>query len=121
MKKFKCECCGSNSLKRLDNARYICEYCGSTYEGDTNILEPIKIEMQSNPCTVYKSSLEIPMDHIRGLGEENAAKMAITNLSRNLADAIAQNMTITIKYDPIREHQIVTASVRIVEPYYRFG
>ena len=46
--------------------------------------------------------------------------MAIRQLSRNLAEAIAPNMEMRTEYDPMYCHQRISARVRIVEPKYMF-
>lgn len=113
MKKLNCPNCGApvdNSCK--------CHYCGTQYERNNDNL--IRIETFQNPCKVYQSQIMIPMEDVYKIGEERTSKIAIRQLSRNLADAIAPNMEMCVETDPRACAQRITAKVRIVEPKYIF-
>lgn len=114
IKQLKCECCGG----RINPKTYQCEYCGTQYKREYD--ELMRIETYQNPCKVYTSEISIPMEEIRCLGEEEVSKIAIQQLSRNLAEAIAPNMEMRTEYNPMYHQQRISARVRIVEPKYIF-
>lgn len=114
IKKMKCECCGG----RINPSTYRCEYCGTQYKREYDGL--MRIETYQNPCKVYASEINVPMEEIKAYGEEEVSKMAIRQLSRNLAEAIAPNMEMQTEYDPMYCRQRISARVRIVEPKYMF-
>lgn len=114
MKKLICECCGAP----INPKTYKCEYCGTQYKLETD--EVIRVETFHNPIKVYKSKIEIPYEGIEAMGKEHTSKYAIHHLSRNLADAIAENMELHCSNDPFSRVQKITARVRIVEPKYMF-
>lgn len=115
MKPMICECCGG----QINLARNICEYCGTQYK-TYDYENVIRVETFSNPVKVYKSQIEIPREAIISAGEELASKQAIRMLSRNLADAIAENMELETQYNIMDNTQRISARVRIVEPKYMF-
>lgn len=114
IKKLICECCGG----KINPKTYQCEYCGTCYKREHD--EVLRIETYQNPCKVYESKIEISHEAIKAYGEEEVSKMAIRQLSRNLAEAIAPNMEMRTEYDPMYCQQRISARVRIVEPKYMF-
>ena len=114
MEEMKCKNCGAT----INPHTMKCEYCGTQYKRDCDNV--LRIETFQNPCKVYKSQICIPIEHIKYMGEEESAKIAVKQLSRNLAEAIAPNMEMVSEYDPIDMQQKITVMVRIIEPKYRF-
>lgn len=114
MKELKCKNCGAP----INPQTLRCEYCGTQYKRDyDNVL---RIETYQSPCRTYKTQMVIPKEEIKYLGQETVSEIAIKQLSRNLAEAIAPNMELHTEYDPCYMQQKITARVRIVEPNYRF-
>lgn len=115
MEKLECKNCGGV----INPNTYTCEYCGTKYKRDYND-QIVRIEHFQNPVRVYTSQVILPKDQIDCMGTENVSKVAIAKLSRNLADAIAENMELYTEYDPYYMQQKITARIRIVEPKYMF-
>lgn len=114
MKLFKCQCCGGT----VNSATYKCEYCGTQYEK----LESDYIRIMSyNPgCQVLKSKMELRKEEIEMMGSQEAARFLSDRLLRNLADALAPYAKMETEFDPRTNREIVTASIRVINPDYRF-
>lgn len=113
MNKLICQCCGG----RINRHSYRCEYCGTQYEEFNNY---IRIATYNPGCQVLRSKMEIPKEEVEYMGAQNAAEYMSKRLSKNLADALAPYMTMETEFDPRTMRQIVTASVRVINPDYRF-
>lgn len=115
MKKLICERCGGS----INPQTYRCEYCGTQYvkEEKTDV---IHIQTFQKPVRVLKARMEIPSEEVRCIGEDQISKMAIRHLSANLADSLADMMRLEVEYDPCERIHIVTSTIRVVEPDYRF-
>lgn len=114
MRELKCTNCGAP----INPKTMRCEYCGTQYKIDNEQI--VRIETFQNPCKVYKSQMIIPDEHVRAIGENEMSRIAIRQLSQNLADAIAENMELTYEHEPMSMAHRCTARVRIVEPKYTF-
>ena len=115
MKAMICTVCGA----AINPEKMMCEYCGTYYEKDKDD-NVVKIETYQNPIKVYKSEVNIPQEYVYYCDSKEISKLAIEQLSHNLADAIAENMEVDVRYNPIYECQRVTAKIRIIEPKYLF-
>lgn len=115
MRKLICECCGAPINPRT----YKCEYCGTAYEREVNG-NVVRIETFQNPVREYKAGVEVPAEAVSVMNEHGAANYAIEQLSRNLAEAIAECMQLHTHYDPRSMNHIVTARIKIIEPAERF-
>lgn len=114
MTKMQCSNCRGN----INHKSMRCEYCGTQYKLD-ECENVIKVETFSNPIKIYGSEINIPYEYAKQ-DPNGMSKYAINQLSRNLADAIAENMEINLEYDPIHMQQHITARVRIVKPKHIF-
>lgn len=115
MKPMICECCGG----QIDPNTMMCRYCGTAYERD-KYDRIVKIETFQNPVKIYKSRMDMDDYIVSGMGIDNATQMAVKQLSRNLADAIAENMEMEYCYDPKDMKHKINARIRIVESKYMF-
>ena len=124
LKNLKCECCGAPlRVSFNDTETYVCEYCNSKYEvknENSPLQSVIRLETYHNPVRTLVSKMEIPEEHLRAIGTEGVAEVAMRNLTHNLADSLAPMMNIEKTYDPVHMRHIVTAKVRVVEADYRF-
>ena len=115
MKPMICECCGG----LIDPTTMRCMYCCTAYERDEND-RVVRIETFQNPVKVYRSEMDVEGHIASELGPSNLSQMAVKQLARNLADAIAESMDMTYEYDPINNSHRMTARIRIVEPKHLF-
>lgn len=115
MKALICECCGG----QIDPNTMKCKYCGTAYERDEQDTV-VRIKTIPSPVRIYEAQIDVDNLVVNEIGEDNAAKMAVTQLSRKIADAIVENMEIDCQYDPIYNAHKVRAIVRIVKPDYMF-
>lgn len=116
MKKMTCDCCGAS----INLTTMKCEYCGTQYKNEYDHM--IRVETFKKPVSVFKSKIEIPNHFIEhfGVDSEEVSKQIINDLAHNLSEAIAPMMRIETEYYPMDRKQIITASIRVVEPDYRF-
>lgn len=114
MKELKCPNCGAP----LREHSYKCEYCGSQFKYDNG--DCIRIENFQSPCKIYKEKISITREMETSIGTEKAAELAVLELSRELAKAITPNMELEAYYDPFKDCREVEATVRILEPDFRF-
>lgn len=118
---LKCKCCGGTLKRSVYNMNeYVCEYCNTRYKSDSPGMEPIRIETFQNPVVTLQAKTFVDSRCIDEYGQENVSKMAINRLINNLAESLAEHVTIRTEYDPAMMHQIITARVRVVKNDYLF-
>lgn len=113
MKKLICECCRTP----IDRLSMKCEYCGTMYREENDNV--IRIETFHNPIKVYKSSIMINNENMELLNN-GLSDYLISNLSRKLADATKENLTLCVDNYPDTNSQVITAKIRVVAPNYTF-
>ena len=118
MKALTCPNCGGT----VNEARMICEYCGTRFESNLNdYLHPMKIISVPSQTKTYQAMMQVPNYVVAQVGDENRFKDYVINeLSYKLAKAIAPNMDIEIADDIRHNSQEIHARVRIVTNDYRY-
>lgn len=110
MKKYICDCCGG----KVNRLSLNCEYCGTRYQEEADRIIPIAI--QRKPVNVLETIVALPDDFIRGMGAEEASKVAIEELSKELARGLIPYMDIKRESDLCTMQTRFRARVRVVPP-----
>lgn len=111
-----CKNCGG----AINRSTYICEYCGTAYENRSGI--PYIIETQQKPCKVLQMRSYVDAELLRSddYPREVIVNQAMSNIRDQLAKALEDYMRVETTFDPRTMRQVITAQVRVIEPYYRF-
>lgn len=110
MKKYICDCCGG----QINIASLICEYCGTRYQEENNKVIPIVF--QRKPVNILENIVALPDDFIMEVGAEEASKIAIEELSKELAKGLIPYMDIKRELDLCTMNTMFRARVRVVPP-----
>ena len=110
MKKYICDCCGG----QINIASLICEYCGTRYQEEENRIIPIVV--QRKPINILENIVALPDDFIMGVGAEEASKIAIEELSKQLAKGLIPYMDIKRESDLCTRQTKFRARVRVIPP-----
>lgn len=110
---LKCPNCGGN----IDRTRMICPYCGTQFKKDPETIHIARWEPQTE---VLKGRFIIDAYMLHTLGAEKSTEIAVRELSKSMAEHLAQMMEIRTEYDPHTNEYKAEAQVRVLRPDYRF-
>ena len=115
MEQLKCPNCGGN----VDRERMICPYCGTQFKRDyeSNVL---RIETYNPKVETLTGKIILDERFVDTVGLEEASNVAVRELAKKLADAIAPFMEIQTQNDYQHLGVAVYARARILRPDYRF-
>lgn len=114
LKPMQCPNCGG----AVNEARMICEYCGTRFESDLNHV--IRVVEQPAHTRTYQVMTLVPNEYRECMGREDFAKHLKHELSYKLAEALAKEMDVMVEDNPMYNRQEVRARVRVVTNDYRF-
>ena len=112
MDMYKCKCCGGH----IDRVTMTCEYCGTRYKEENNHI--IKIETFQNPVETFSAQIVMD-DELMRYSVDDASRIAIEQLSRELTKCVAPMMVVDHYYDPLYMQHKIRGTVKIVRPTSR--
>lgn len=112
----------TNCAGKINRDTMTCEYCGTKYQFDADMMMPLRVECQTSPVKILKMQTTVPEELLRRdcMAKEQVTEMVMGNIRDQLAKALEDCMTIEMHYDYREMRQIITAKVRVLEPDYRF-
>ena len=114
--KMICTSCGGP----IDPVRLICPYCGSRYRSVKSDypVRPMIVKVENPQVQTLAARFEYPPD--RRLTAEQVSKMAIKDLTYQLAEALGPYLTIETGHNMLNDNIQITGRVRLVSPNFRF-
>ena len=116
MEQLKCPNCGGN----VDRERMICPYCGTQFKREEYEQNILRIEAYNPQVETLKGKIILDRRYVDTVGLEEASNVAVHELAKKVADAIAPFMEIHTEFNPKRFETTVSARARILRPDYRF-
>ena len=110
-----CKCCGA-PLKQNGYWGWICEYCGTKYDTDTN---GVYIRVSSPNCHTLMCKAEVDDYWVR-TNPQMASKIVMDQLSSSLAETLKEYMTIQENIDPFSTTRIYRGLIRVIPEDYRY-
>lgn len=115
-KEYSCPNCGAP----LDGTGR-CSYCGTVFERSKNIVGEVHYIAVGDPqAKVLKSDVYLDYDEFARLPEEYLAKKSIERITYDISKSLAEYLTLDVREDPVRRAKIISGSVRVLPPDFRF-
>ena len=116
MKEVNCPNCGAP----IDGTGR-CPYCGTVFEKAKNLGGEIHYIVVGDPqAEVLKSDVYLDYDELKRLPEDYMAKKSIDRITYDISKSLAEYLTIYVREDPVRRAKIISGSVRVLPPDFRF-
>lgn len=115
IKPMICEQCGGH----VDRKTMRCPYCGTEYAYSNNGVQIRFEEKRPGEHSIF-AQVDVDMDMIAKY-PDIAQSYALDTLRNEIADALLAFMKISTstKLDPLCQHQIIRAEVRVIDPEYK--
>lgn len=110
-----CTECGGH----IDRDTMTCRYCGIQYKLD-EYMRPIIVERRDARVQTIMAMQEVPFEVIHHLGCEEASEIAMKEITRKLAKALAPYVEVVAEEDLLRQTKQVYGRIRILRPDYRY-
>jgi len=98
----------------------MCEYCWARYRVAFTSHETVAIQVCEAPIIPLRVNTVLDRGLIRVVGQEAASKMAINHLKGQLADTLAEALTLETHEDLCKDQVVISGTIRVVPPDYRF-
>ena len=117
LKPLTCPNCGG----RVNEARCVCEYCGTQFKSDEPDIGVFRVEHFTLPTRVLGMESRIDNEYT-ALDSDLAIKYAKREIAEQLADKLLQGELIEFRseMDMLHCQQIISARLRVLDPHYRF-
>ena len=112
-----CPNCGG----RVNEARCVCEYCGTNFKSDEPDIGVFRIEHFNSPTRILNMESHIPNEYVAH-DPDMTIKYAKREIAERLADKLLQGELIEFRseMDMLHCQQIISARLRVLDPHYRF-
>ena len=112
-----CPNCGG----RVNEAKFVCEYCGTQFKSAEPDLGVIRFEHYTAPTRILKAECRIP-NEMHDIAPEHVIPYAQRELAEKLVDNLLQGNMIDFRsqMDWKTCQQIISARLRVLDPHYRF-
>ena len=112
-----CPNCGG----RVNEARCVCEYCGTQFKSDEPDFGVFRIEHFTSPTRVLNMESRIANEYVAH-DPDMTIKYAKREIAERLADKLLQGELIEFRseMDMLHCQQIISARLRVLDPHYRF-
>ena len=115
-KEYSCPNCGAP----LDGTGR-CSYCGTVFERSKNIVGEVHYIAVGEPqAKVLKSDAILDYYELAALPEEYLAQKTIDKITQSIAKSLEEYLTLDVREDPVRRAKIISGSVRVLPPDFRF-
>lgn len=117
LKPLTCPNCGG----RVNEARLVCEYCGTNFTSAEPDVGVFRIEHFTSPTRVLGMESRIANEYV-ALDPDMSIKHAKREIAERLADKLLQGELIEFRseMDMLHCQQIISARLRVLDPHYRF-
>lgn len=111
---YLCPQCGG----KVNRSSLICEHCGTQFKEKTDI---IKIVAEQPGVHTLSASYAIPKEYIYQIGAEEAAKMALNEIARKMANCIMPFIKVRTDNEIFIEQNemYVRGDLRVLDPIER--
>ena len=117
LKPLICPQCGAT----INRETYVCEYCGTKFKKDYEMMSPFAVEILQPGTRVLRSQAIMTEEVVRVLGSKEASEFIIKQMAREMAEQIAPFMDVEIRRSDTNPFDTkVNARLRVLEPTYRF-
>ena len=110
-----CPQCGA----QINRNTYKCEYCGTEFKKGAQVML-YQVEVLRPGVRVLRQDCRMSWEMIHAIGVEEASKIALNQMAREIAQVIAPFMDACIENDPSTLEYKLHTRLRVVEPTYRF-
>lgn len=112
-----CPQCGA----AINRKTYVCEYCGTKFKKDEEMINPFAIEILQPGTRVIQSQCVMTEEVVRMMGSKEASEFVIKQMAKEMANQIAPFMDVEISRSDRNPFDTkVRARLRVLEPTYRF-
>lgn len=117
LKPLTCPNCGG----RVNEARLVCEYCGTNFMSDKPDIGVFRAEHFTSPTRILNMESHIPNEFVVQ-APEHVVACAKREIAERLADKLLQGELIEFRseMDMLHCQQIISARLRVLDPHYRF-
>ena len=113
---LKCKNCnGALNPKTLK-----CEYCGSQYREKNDNGKITYFQTVPAKTEVLRAQVSVPDRMMRSVDTDTISKYTLEEISCLLAKELMKYAKIETMYEPLTMTQIISGTVRVVEPDFRF-
>jgi hypothetical protein len=110
-KAYICQCCGGT----INRDTMKCEYCGTEYEKNDDQVR-LRIETFQNPVETLACQVGITDEDMIALGPEEASKLAMQKMCRQLSECLAPFINMRVEHDPCTRIHHLEGRLKIVRP-----